>query len=211
MRQILQKTHLSPKNLFFVLLGSGIQAFGIANIHAWSDVTEGGVLGMTLLLHHWTGLSPAISSLMLNALCFFFGWRTLGSTFLLYSMAACGGYSLFYALLEPFAPLFPALVASPLLSAVLGAVFIGVGAGISVRAGGAPSGDDALAMALSAKTHAPIQWIYLLSDLIVLVLSLSYISLRVIAYSLLTVVLSGQIIGLVQRVPIGKRSEKNDQ
>ena len=195
------------RNVFLVLLGSAIQAFGIANIHAWSEVTEGGVLGMTLLLHHWTGLSPAISSLVLNAICFFIGWRTLGRDFLLYSIVACGGYALFYALCEPFAPLFPALVASPLLSALLGAVFIGVGAGISVRAGGAPSGDDALAMALSNLTHVSIQWVYLLSDLVVLVLSLSYIPVRVIAYSLLTVILSGQIIGLVQRVrlPGGRR------
>ncbi len=195
------------RNVFLVLLGSAIQAFGIANIHAWSEVTEGGVLGMTLLLHHWTGLSPAISSLVLNAICFFIGWRTLGRDFLLYSIVACGGYALFYALCEPFAPLFPALVASPLLSALLGAVFIGVGAGISVRAGGAPSGDDALAMALSNLTHVSIQWVYLLSDLVVLVLSLSYIPVRVIAYSLLTVILSGQIIGLMQRVrlPGGQR------
>ncbi len=195
------------RNVFLVLLGSAIQAFGIANIHAWSEVTEGGVLGMTLLLHHWTGLSPAISSLVLNAICFFIGWRTLGRDFLLYSIVACGGYALFYALCEPFAPLFPALVASPLLSALLGAVFIGVGAGISVRAGGAPSGDDALAMALSNLTHVSIQWVYLLSDLVVLVLSLSYIPVRVIAYSLLTVILSGQIIGLMQRVrlPGGRR------
>lgn len=195
------------RNVFLVLLGSAIQAFGIANIHAWSEVTEGGVLGMTLLLHHWTGLSPAISSLVLNAICFFIGWRTLGRDFLLYSIVACGGYALFYALCEPFAPLFPALVASPLLSALLGAVFIGVGAGISVRAGGAPSGDDALAMALSNLTHVSIQWVYLLSDLVVLVLSLSYIPVRVIAYSLLTVILSGQIIGLIQRVRLpGRRS-----
>ena len=40
-----------------------------------------------------------------------------------------------------------------------------------------------------------------------LVLSLSYIPVRVIAYSLLTVILSGQIIGLMQRVrlPGGQR------
>ena len=35
------------------LAGSAIQAFGLANIHAFADVTEGGVLGMTLLLEHW--------------------------------------------------------------------------------------------------------------------------------------------------------------
>ena len=79
----------------------------------------------------------------------------------------------------------------------MGALFVGVGVGLCVRAGGAPGGDDALAMALGQLLHAPLQWIYFASDMIVLLLSLSYIPLGRIAYSLLTVILSGQLIGLV--------------
>lgn len=103
-------------------------------------------------------------------------------------------------LLEPFAPLWPALVESPLWSALIGAVFIGVGAGLCVRVGGAPGGDDALAMALSKLTKIDIQWIYLLTDGLVLGLSISYIPLTKLGWSLLTVVLSGQIIGWIQKV-----------
>ena len=53
-------------------------------------------------------------------------------------------------------------------------------------------------MSLSHVTHIKIQWIYLLSDFAVLVLSLSYIPLNRMVYSILTVLLSGQIIGFVQ-------------
>ena len=182
------------------LTGAFIQAVGICNIHALADVTEGGVLGATLLLQQWFAISPAVSALVLNALCYLLGWRTLGKDFLLYS-ALCGvGYSVFYAVLEPFAPLWPQVVASPLFSALLGAVFVGVGAGLCVRMGGAPGGDDALAMALSRLTGLNVTWIYLFTDALVLGLSVSYIPLGRLAYSLLTVVLSGQIIGWIQKV-----------
>jgi uncharacterized membrane-anchored protein YitT (DUF2179 family) len=50
-------------------------------------------------------------------------------------------------------------------------------------------------------TKIPIQHLYLISDLTVLLLSLTYIPLGKILYSLLTVVLSGQIIGLLQKTP----------
>jgi uncharacterized membrane-anchored protein YitT (DUF2179 family) len=86
----------------------------------------------------------------------------------------------------------------PIKGALLGAIFIGIGAGLCVRAGGATCGDDALAMSLTYVTKIPIQWIYLVSDLTVLLLSLSYIPFRRIVWSLLTVILSGQIIGLMQ-------------
>ena len=134
------------------LLGSAILAFGLYHIHALADITEGGVLGATLLLQHWLSISPAVSGLILNAACYLFGWRVLGRDFILYSLVAGGGFSLFYAVFERFPPLWPQLAQSPFAAAVLGAVFVGVGVGICVRANGAPSGDDALAMGLARLT-----------------------------------------------------------
>lgn len=180
-------------------LASALQAFGMYNIHALSGVTEGGIFGLILLLHHWTGLSPAISSLVLNGGCYLLGWRTLGREFIGYSLVAACGYSVGYGICEQFPPLFPEIAQMPLTASIAGALFIGVGAGLCVRAGGATSGDDALAMSLNHLTKIPIQWLYLISDLTVLGLSLSYIPLRRISYSLLTVVLSGQIIGWIQK------------
>lgn len=188
------------KNACLALLGAAIMAFGMSNIHAFSGVTEGGVLGALLLLEHWLHLSPAITSLVLNGACYLLGWRTMGKAFIFYSLLSGGGFSLFYALFEPFAPVWPGLVASPLASALVGACFIGLGAGLAVRAGGAPSGDDALAMSLSRILKWDIQWVYLFSDLSVLALSLTYIPLQQLVYSLLTVLLSGQIIGWVQKI-----------
>ena len=193
-------SRLSVKNCLLALLGAAIQAVGVCNVHAYSGVTEGGVLGATLLIQHWLHISPAVSSLVLNTACYLLGWRTLGKEFILYSILAGGGFSLFYALCEPFAPLWPALVTSPLACAVIGAVFVGVGAGLSVRAGGAPGGDDALAMSLSRILKWDIQWVYLFSDLVVLALSATYIPWQKLGYSLLTVLLSGQIIGFVQKI-----------
>ena len=204
------RLRLTRPRVLLALLGSLIQAVGVSSIHAYSAVTEGGVLGMTLLMQHWLAISPAVTSLALNALCYLFGWRTLGREFRLYSLISGAGFSLFYALAEPFAPLFPALIASPLIAALSGAVFVGVGAGLCVRVGGAPGGDDALAMALAHLTRVPIQWVYLLTDAVVLGLSLSYIPPRRMLYSLLTVVLSGQIIGLMQRAGRPTASRKAD-
>jgi len=194
----------TPIRISIALLGAFIQAVGLCNIHAFADVTEGGVLGATLLIEHWFAVSPALSALALNVLCYLFGWKTLGKDFLIYSALCSGAYSLFYALLEPFAPLWPELVTSPLLSALVGALFIGVGAGLGVRAGGATCGDDALAMALSRLTKIDIQWIYLFTDGLVLLLSITYIPLTKLGWSLLTVVLSGQIIGWIQKIGVKK-------
>lgn len=126
---------LKPKKCALALLGSGILAFGLYNIHALSGVTEGGVLGMTLFLHHWIGLSPALSGLVLNALCYWLGWKLLGREFIAYSIVAGGGFSLFYGVCEQFDPLWPQLAEHPLLAAVLGAcLWVWAWASASARA-----------------------------------------------------------------------------
>lgn len=193
---------LKPGRCWANALGGAILAFGLYNVHALSGVTEGGILGMTLFLQHWFHISPSVSSLVMNTACYLLGWRLLGKEFIAYSAIAGGSFSLAYALCEQFPPLWPGLAGQPLLAALLGAVFVGVSIGISVRAGGAPGGDDALAMSITHVTGWKIQWSYLASDLIVIALSATYINLERVACSLLTVMLSGQIIGFMQQIPL---------
>ena len=190
--------NITFKKCAITLLGSFILAFGLYNVHSISGVTEGGVLGATLLLEHWTGISPALTGGIMNVLCYVLGWKLLGKEFIAYSALATAGFSGTYKICEQFPHLWPGLADMPLVAALVGALFVGVGAGLCVRVGGAPSGDDALAMSISHATGWKIQWVYLLSDLIVLVMSLSYIPVRRIGYSLFTVLLSGQLIGFVQ-------------
>ena len=192
--------------MLFNVIGGAILAFGLYQIHSISDVTEGGVLGLTLLFQHWLGISPSITGLILNAACYLFGYKTLGKQFIRNSIVAGTCFSLFYAIFEQTPRLWPKIGEYPLIAAVVGAVFVGIGVGLCVRNNGAPTGDDALAMGLSHILKTKIQWIYLASDMTVLLLSLSYIPLRRILYSLLTVILSGQIIGLTATV---KRPHQN--
>lgn len=198
---MLQKHYLILGNILLCLLGSAILAFGLYHIHNTAHITEGGVLGMTLLLQHWFHISPAVSGLILNLLCYGFAFSLLGWRFLGYSFVSSAGFSLFYAVFELFDPLWPQIVLHPFIAALAGALFVGIGAGLSVRVGAASGGDDAFAMAVAKKTSLEIQWVYLITDLVVLLLSLTYISWQKILYSVFTVFLSGQIIGLIVRIP----------
>lgn len=182
-----------------IFLSSAFLAFGLYHVHALSGVTEGGVLGLNLLLEHWFGISPSITNLVANGLCFALGWHLLGRQFILRSAVAAAGFSLAYAFFEQFPPLWPVLYEMPPAASVLGALFVGIGTGLCVRDNAAICGDDALAMCLSHLTGIGIQWVYLVTDLTVLLLSTTYIPLHRLGWSFLTVFLSGQIIGLFQR------------
>ena len=180
-----------------LVLGAAILAFGLYNVHSQSHITEGGVLGMTLLLEHWLGVSPAISEVVLDGICYALGLRYLGKAFLPHALAATGCFALFYALNEHVGPVLPNLGGMPLVAAAVGGVFVGVGVGLVVRAGGAAGGDDALALVIAKLFRWPVSRAYLFTDLVVLVLSLSYIPVANIVCSLLTVTLSSFVIGKI--------------
>lgn len=198
-------TKIQLKPCLVLIFGSGLLAFGLYHVHSFSGITEGGVLGFTLLLYHWFDISPALTGFVLNLACYAMGFRLLGKKFIVNSLIASISYSLFYMLFEQFPPLWPNLADMPLLASIIGALFVGVSVGICVREGGAPGGDDALSMTLAHVYHAKIQSVYLTLDIIVLVLSLSYIPLSRIVFSFITVIISGQVIGFVQEVKIPKR------
>lgn len=193
------------KSCIVLVLSSAFLAFGLYHVHSLSGVTEGGALGLNLLLEYWFGISPSITNFAVSVVGYVVGYKLLGREFIIYSAVAAGSFSVFYRIFESFPHICPELYDMPLAAAVIGAVFVGVGTGVSIRHGGAVCGDDALAMSVSHATGLKIEWVYMISDLAVLGLSLTYIPLTRIAYSLLTVILSGQIIGLVQRIGKNKR------
>lgn len=189
------------KEITIMTLGCFILSFGMYNIHSYVGVAEGGILGLILLLEYWLKISPSISGIILNGLCYLLGLKILGKKFLINSIIASLLFSLFYCICEQFDPIWKDLANYPFLAAVLGSLFVGIGVGLCIIYEGAPTGDDAFALSLSHHIKCDIRWIYLISDVTVLILSLTYIhDITKILSSLLTVVLSGQIIGLIQKM-----------
>ncbi len=183
------------KRIPVLMLGTAILAFGLFNIHNRTHITEGGVLGATLLLQNWFNITPGITGILIDSVCYILGFRILGKNFLKYALISSAGFSLFYNIFEHLGYMLPDLSNQPLIAAVAGGLFVGVGVGIIVRAGGASGGDDALALILSKATKRPIAQMYFFTDFVILMLSLTYIPPFKIICSLITVTLSSFLIG----------------
>ena len=104
-----KKIKLDRRKIALCMIGSSIMAFGLYNVHSLSGVTEGGILGMTLLLNYWLDLSPAITGFIMNAACYLVGWKLLGWSFILYSTIAGFTFSASYAVFEQFPRLWPGI------------------------------------------------------------------------------------------------------
>lgn len=187
-----------PRRLGMIALGAAIATFGLYNIHQRTGITEGGVLGLLLFVNHWTGLPASLVSPVLDLLCYTAALKVLGAGFLRTAVVSSAAMAAWFKVWESFPPMLPDLSPHPLAAAILGGLFIGVGVGLIIRQGGSSGGDDALALVINRLSGWGLARCYLLTDLTVLALSLSYIPAWRIAFSLVTVTLSSFLIEKVQ-------------
>ena len=186
---------LTRAGLISIILGSMIEAFTVVNIHIPSQITEGGILGLAILFYRTLGINPSILSLIMDAICIIIGINIFGKAFLRKTLLASILFAIFYKIFSLMGPILPNLYSYPLLAAIVGGIGIGLGCGLVVSQGGATGGDDALALVESNKTKMNISYAYLLMDVIVLVMSLTYIPFTRLIYSLITTTVSSVLVG----------------
>lgn len=185
------------KKIALILLGSCILAFGSFNFNYQNNVTEGGVLGLLLLIKNLFDISPSITALVIDLSLFAIGSKFFGKKFLLFSIFSSLSFSTWYKLWESIGFIVPNLTDNMLLASILAGIGVGIGVGIIVRAGGASGGDDVIALIGARFTPLKVNHIYMISDFTVLMLSLSYLSFKQIFYSLIAVTISGKIISIL--------------
>lgn len=182
------------KNILLVCLGSFILAFGLYNFHYQNNITEGGILGILLLIKHVFNVSPSYSNIIIDFTLFAIGAKVFGKHFLYYSLLATVSFSISYRVIEMFNPLIP-ILNNLLITAVLAGLFVGVGVGLVIIAGGAAGGDDVIALIGAKIFHCKISQIYLFTDITVLTLSfMVYLDLNEFICSLVTVCVSSFVI-----------------
>ncbi len=202
------RTLFTPARIAAMLIGTALLSFGLRNIHRQAGITEGGMLGMILFLNHWLGITPGIVSPMLDVLCYALAFRSLGKDFLKVSAVSTLSLMGFFFLWEQFPPLLPDLSAHPFPSALAGGFVVGIGAGLVIRQGGSTGGDDALALTISKITGCRIFLAYLATDITVLLLSLTYIPIYRIGFSVITVAISSFMIDFVKNFGHTQKQEK---
>ena len=185
------------KKVGTIMIGATILAFGSYNFNYQNSVTEGGVLGLLLLIKNVFDISPSITSLVIDLSLFAIGTKFFGKRFLLYSIISTITFSTTYNIFEGIGFIIPNLENNMLLASILAGVAVGIGVGLVVRGGGASGGDDVIALIGNKVSPFKVNHIYLISDGIVLLLSLVYLDFKQIVFSLIAVSISGKIISII--------------
>lgn len=130
-----------------ILLGSILVAVGLEIFLVPNNVIDGGIVGISIMLSHLTGLSLGAFLFVLNMPFFFLGYKQIGKTFAFSTLFGVIIMSIGTTLLHPVPP----LTDNPLLAAVFGGIILGIGIGLVIRYGGSLDGTEILAILFNKK------------------------------------------------------------
>ena len=187
------------KSILLIIIGATILSFGSYNFNYQNNVTEGGVLGLLLLLQHVFNISPSITSVVIDFLLFTIGSKFFGKKFLLYSILSTITFSSTYKIWEKIGFLVPSFTNNMLIASILAGIGVGVGVGLVVRGGGASGGDDVIALLGNKFLKLKVNHVYLATDAIVLLMSLVYLDIKQVFFSIIAVTISGKIISIIYK------------
>ena len=189
---------LRLKNIFFILLGSAIFAFGLVHFNMQNNLAEGGFTGITLLLYFLFNIDPSYSNLILNIPLFIIGWKLLGRSVFYYTLIGTISVSFFLWIFQRYQYPIP-LDGDLTLAALFAGVFLGIGLGTIFRFGGTTGGVDIIARLV----HKYVGWsmgkTMFLFDVFVITISLIfYLSHREAMYTLVAVFVGARVIDFMQ-------------
>lgn len=188
----IKPTELIAKGLL-LLVGSFIFAIGLEAFLVPNQIIDGGIVGVSIITSYLTGTKLAIWLVLFNLPFIFFGYRQIGKTFAIVTLAAIMLMSIFTVLLHTIEPFTDDL----LLSTVFGGFLLGAGVGLVIRAGGSLDGTEILAVAFTNRLPFSVGEIVMFFNIFILGTAGFVFSWDRAMYSLITYFIAFKTIDIV--------------
>lgn len=188
---------LSVRGMILIAIGVATYTFGFVNFNMGNNLAEGGVAGITLIIHALTGVSPAYTSLLINIPLFILGAKVFGRKALLLTIYGTVLMSVFISIWMKI-PVPIDLGGDFLIAALLSGIFAGLGSGLVFRYGATTGGTDIIGRVIEKKTGRQLGQSLLIIDGLVLLASLTYIDIRHMVYTLIASFVYSQVLTMVQ-------------
>ena len=185
------------RSLLLIALGVAMYTFGFVKFNMANALAEGGVAGVTLIIHALYKIDPAYTSLILNIPLFIMGARVLGRKSLALTIYGTVLLSFFIWFWQQV-PVKIVLQNDMMLVAVVAGLFAGAGSGLVFRYGATTGGTDIIGRVIEEKFGFKLGQTLLFVDALVLTASLVYIDLQHMLYTLVASFVYSQVLTIVQ-------------
>lgn len=179
------KPEKKSKTLFrivMILFGAIMAALSLELLLVPNDIVDGGVVGISIMLSHLTGLKLGMFLFVLNVPFLIIGYKQIGKTFMLSTLLGIIVLSISTTSLHHVG----AITNDLLLAAVFGGMFLGAGIGIVIKHGGALDGAEVVAILVESKTSFSVGQVIMFLNIIIFTFAGFIFGWENVAYSIIT-------------------------
>lgn len=181
-----------------ITIGAFIMASGFVLFITPHNIVPGGVYGISIVIHHFTGWPIGLTALCFDIPLTIIGIRVLGPRFGVKTVVGFILTAVFVDGLTYFYGVQPLVPDDVLLSSVFGGVFIGLGLGLIFKSKATSGGSDIVAMIISKYTKLPLgQLMIYVDSTIVIAGLLAFQDWKIPLYSLIVIYITGRVVDLV--------------
>ncbi|GGJ87424.1 membrane protein [Lentibacillus kapialis] len=182
------------RDIFMIIIGSFIFAIGVNYFAIPNRLSEGGVIGITIVTYYLFDWSPGVVNFVLNTSLVAFGYRFFQKRVTVYTIIAIIFSSLFLHVTVDWGA---EVNDDMLLAALFAGLGVGIGLGLIFRAGGTSGGSAILARLANQVFGWTIGKGMLVIDIAVIVGSAFIIGQERAMYTLVSVYVGAKIIDMV--------------
>ncbi|WP_408015214.1 YitT family protein [Rossellomorea arthrocnemi] len=180
------------KRAILITAGAVIMAVGLEIFLVPNQVIDGGIVGVSIMLSHITGIKLGLFIFILNIPFFFIGYKQIGKTFAFSTLYGIIILSISTTFLHPVA----AFTQDILLASLFGGIVLGIGVGMVIRYGGSLDGTEILAILSSKRLPFSVGEIIMFVNLFILASAGFVFSWDRAMYSLLAYYVAFKIIDI---------------
>jgi len=180
-------------NGLFMILGCVLVSIGLEIFLVPNGLVDGGVVGMSIMASHVSGLPLGLFTFLFNVPFFILGYKHIGKTFTICTLFSVICLSIGVSVLHPV----PGITHDILLAAVFGGVIMGAGVGLIIRNGGSLDGTEIVAIILDKRVSFSIGEIVMFFNLFILGISSLIFGWDKAMYSLLAYFIAFKVIDIV--------------
>lgn len=198
------------KDAIFISLGVTAAAFGLKSFLLPSHFLDGGVMGISLLIHNQTNFDLSYLVVIINIPFIVIAYTQVSKSFALKTLIAITLLAVLLAFVE-----FPFITSDKLLISFFGGFFLGLGIGLSIRGGSVIDGTEVLAIYTSRKTVLTVGDIILALNIVIFSVAAYLINIETALYAILTYLVASKTVdfvvhGIEEYISVMIVSEKSD-
>nr|WP_125664791.1 YitT family protein [Paenibacillus baekrokdamisoli] len=179
--------------ILFITIGAALVSVALEIFLVPNNIIDGGVVGISIIIAHLTGLPLGLFLFILNIPFLIIGYKQIGKTFALSTLYGVTVMSIGTQLLHPV----QAITNSNFLAPVVGGVILGIGVGLVIRFGGSLDGTEIIAILFSKKLPFSVGEVVMFFNLFILGSAGFVFSWDSAMYSLIAYYIAFKVIDMV--------------